>query len=299
VPNNFGLIRVGSAEIENLSILNEDVNAGALIDRSKMNEAQDLLIKLGKSLKVFNFDNSEHLEIKKDAEFYKIITSVCGLSLSPSDGVVRIYNSGTKGFLMILDGTTSKYISFEHDSTDGKVVTNSGKLVLAPATNIDCNAKEIQNCSAFKYNSAKTGYISVHPSAFLVNADTSDYIIDEISIKLRVSLDAHYLYTPIIFDDGVTIKRLTFNYYNNDADASCSLSLKRLNFTTRTITNIQTVTGSYCGGWGGITEIELSHIINNELHCYFLELLLDPDASVDDVKSGGVRIKYETTEVKT
>ena len=134
--------------------------------------------------------------------------------------------------------------------------------------------------------------LSIPHTAFVPAADTYDWESHEHCLKNRTTLEAQTFCAPVILPDGVSINKFTLYGYRTAAPSILSLTLLRYDRAGGSATMGNTIAG-WSDGYGSAYTYEISyHTIDNVNYSYVLMLIIDPDASVDDVQFTGAKIEF-------
>jgi len=134
--------------------------------------------------------------------------------------------------------------------------------------------------------------ISIPASSFLPFYDTYDYERTRELLKNRVTLTPQYYSAPVIFPPSVTVTKVTLYGYRDDASATLSLYLARVDRVGSLVT-MATCVSNWITGYSSIYDDIISYaVINNNNYSYALALIVDADDDVDNVKLSGVKIEF-------
>jgi len=134
--------------------------------------------------------------------------------------------------------------------------------------------------------------LSVPPGAFSSYLDTQDFTNTLSVLQNRVSLLAQYFITPVFFPNAVTITKLTLYGYRDDAASLLCINLYRIHHLGGSVI-MATVTSNWTTGWSSLYDDSITNpVIDNDLYSYGLDVALNPNDSVDDVKLSGVKIEF-------
>jgi len=133
MPSSGGYTKITSDIILDDTIVDADIKATANITRSKMNEAQDVLIKTGAKLQVNEAANVNNVQVTHDGTQGNIITSAGALVINAFTGVVSLLKAGVNGILKIYGSGGVNRLDISHNNTDGVVLSQVGDLILGGA----------------------------------------------------------------------------------------------------------------------------------------------------------------------
>lgn len=134
--------------------------------------------------------------------------------------------------------------------------------------------------------------VSIHPAAFIPLDDAEDWDVTAVRLANRASLNLQGFYAPVILPHGVTVTKVTLYGYRDDAAASMLLRLRR---TDRQGSNdiMALAQANWTDGYNSIYDDTIaSALIDNENYSYSLELQLNPNDSVNDVRFTGAKIAF-------
>jgi hypothetical protein len=118
------------------TIINQDIKTTANITRSKMNEAQDVLIKTGAKLQINEAADVKNVQLAHDGTDAKLLNSSGGIILDTLSGIISLLRAGVNGALRIFGSGGANYIEVTHDDAHGYINTSFGRLILSAATTI-------------------------------------------------------------------------------------------------------------------------------------------------------------------
>jgi len=154
------------------TIVDADIKSNANITRTKMNEAQDILIKTGAKLQVNDAANAKNVTITQDGTDAKITGSSGGLIIDVSTALVKILTAGVNNILRLFGSGGVKYIEINHDNIDGNILTQAGNLNLNPAADIYGlqNLRIRTGKEFYIYDATNTNYLRFKHEAFSCGA---------------------------------------------------------------------------------------------------------------------------------
>ena len=139
---------------------------------------------------------------------------------------------------------------------------------------------------------SKLSPLSIPPPAFVPYNETYDWVIDSGVLWNRTSLEIHLYYAPVILPHGATVSKVTLYGYRNDALATMSLILFRVNRTGNGV-EMAMLMADWVLGWSSIYEDNISYAtVDNENYQYVLEVGLDPNDNIGDVRFTGAKIEF-------
>lgn len=297
MPNSGNLHVISSPVILDKTILNEDVNNNANIDRSKMNESQDLNIKTGNVLKLWDAGDTWYTQILHNANYTSILNTSGYLRLEPNTPSTWFITPNANNSIKLFGSGGSRNLELTHDNVDGKIITSYGKLILNPATNIDCNAKEIQNCSAFKFDAAKTRYYAASPGDFVEHygSPAPPHILDA-TIRSSSNTAAAYVVAGVHLPHAAVVTSFKVFWYRDDALAAGTARLARIDSSETRLT-MATADSDQTVGYHTVEETTISGAtIDNSLYTYNIYATLDPNDANSDVRFIAAIITYTITE---
>ena len=134
--------------------------------------------------------------------------------------------------------------------------------------------------------------LSIPPSAFVPYDDSYDWMISYEVLNNRTSLEVHVYYAPVILPQGVTVSKLTLYGYRNDALAVMMLTLRRV-ARDATAVEMASITAGWTIEWDSAYDDTIGYAtIDNENYSYVLEIELDPNDDVGDVRFSGAKIEF-------
>ena len=134
--------------------------------------------------------------------------------------------------------------------------------------------------------------LAIPPSAFVPNLDTQDWNIRDGYVGNRAALTQQNYFAPVYLPDGVTVNKLTLHGYRDDADAVMTLGLHRNN-REGGLETLASVTADWITGYSSKSDEAIDYpVIDNENYDYSLELILDPNDDVLDVRFAGALIDW-------
>ena len=133
----------------------------------------------------------------------------------------------------------------------------------------------------------------MYPGALLPGEDTLDYILGGFGFQNRTSLTSQLFHAPVFLPQGAKVKRLTLVGFRDDALATMQLRLQRVTdaFSPEPMA---TVTADWTiGNSSGYTETIAYPDIDNETYSYMIDVALDPNDAVEDVKFYRAKIDWD------
>jgi len=134
--------------------------------------------------------------------------------------------------------------------------------------------------------------LSFPPPAFLPGDDTYDFDIACNYLMNRASLEMQLFRAPVILPQGVTVTKLTLYGYRDDAAATLQLILQRGSRTGMPLSMAMVTAGWTTGNNSGYIDSIDYATIDNETYNYTLQIMLNPNDSVNDVKLTGALIEF-------
>jgi len=135
--------RISTQLILDRTIKNDDISESANIDRSKMNESQNLRVRSGKLFEIYNVDNSKYLRMYSNNTDSYVVGVTLNLFLGSSTGIVKMGYSEVDTEHRIYDSTLAKYVSIKQTSTKTTISNNVGDIEFSPTGNINCGTKQL------------------------------------------------------------------------------------------------------------------------------------------------------------
>jgi len=130
------------------------------------------------------------------------------------------------------------------------------------------------------------------PCGFITTDDTQEYVQGGDYIYNRTSLEAQYYSLPVYFPNSVTITKVTLFGNRTDADAIMRLRLKRTNLSGIR-QDLAEIIADWTTGAGSKYDDSIDYpVIDSTSYAYFLEVLLNPNTLVTDVKFSGAKIEF-------
>ena len=138
----------------------------------------------------------------------------------------------------------------------------------------------------------KLSPLSIPAAAFVPYNDIYDFTIDHTQIFNRTSLEIHLYYAPVILPHGATVSKVTLYGYRNDALAAMTLILYRVD-PTESVAEMAMLMADWTLGAGSIYDDTIDYAtIDNENYQYILEVGLDPNDDISDVRFFGAKIEF-------
>lgn len=134
--------------------------------------------------------------------------------------------------------------------------------------------------------------ISLSPAAFWPIFDTYDYDQGGNFLKNRIALTAQYYQANVSFPPGVTITKLTFFAYRDDALSDTSITLYRVG-RTGALSAMATVVANWIDGYNSSYDDSIVYaVIDNVDYSYLLQCSIEPNDNVLDVRLVGAMIDF-------
>jgi len=152
--------------------------------------------------------------------------------------------------------------------------------ILVEVTNFDAKARAVHSP------------ISISPASFLPASDDKDYIVTVTELKNRITLAFQIFVAPVLFPPGVTVTKLTFYGYRDDAASAIALYLMRADRVNGWVIMAQDM-GNWVDGYNSGIDATIAYaLINNSLYSYSLYLEITPNDAVGDVTFNGAEIEF-------
>jgi len=134
--------------------------------------------------------------------------------------------------------------------------------------------------------------ISVTPAAFKPRLDTDDWHLIDTGLKNRAALTVQTFYANVAFPNGVTVSKVTLYGHRDDAASAMSIILKRIDRVENDAT-MATCTSDWTDGTGSIYDDSIANaVIDNSSYSYILQLSLNPNDTINDVRFTGAMIDF-------
>ncbi len=143
-----------------------------------------------------------------------------------------------------------------------------------------------------------TRYYSMPAAAFNVGYVNNTTFVSNIFGDYIINGNTSYMnagyFAPVNLPDGAIVTDFKMYYYKEDAAATITAELDRVDPSTGGIVGMALVVGSSTSGFSAsVSDSTISNAtIDNSAYCYYVEADLDNNNSVQDVKFVGVRITY-------
>jgi len=134
--------------------------------------------------------------------------------------------------------------------------------------------------------------ISIAPPAFFPYRDGYDYLINVHNLKNRTSLTAQYFMAAVLFPPGVTVTKVSLYGNRNDAAAALELILYRCD-NVEGLVQMANILADWSDGFGSKYDDSISvATIDNSLYSYVLQLQINPNDSIEDVRFTRAEIEF-------
>jgi hypothetical protein len=147
--------------------------------------------------------------------------------------------------------------------------------------------------AVFQYSAPKTGYLTIHASAFTPE-DSSSVYNNETGID---SIGDACFAAPVNLPHGAKVTQLALWYARHDVGPPASFWLRRLSLGDDSVSNVASVptpstNGEYKMAAVTITLADPSiQTVNNARYAYFLELCISDQ---ENVRSGRIKYTYKS-----
>lgn len=160
MPSSGGYTKVTTDIILDDTIIDADIKTTASITRSKMNESQNVLVKAGAYIQVFEPAGVKNIKLIHDGANGSIENSAGNFFIVGASGLISLLKAGSNSMLNIYGAGGVKYVRLTHDDTDAEITTQAGNLKLNPAGSMQA-LKDI--------------VLTVGKGLYLYNAGTTNY----------------------------------------------------------------------------------------------------------------------------
>jgi hypothetical protein len=259
---------------------------------------QNISLRDGKVLYFQDTLNLTAANIYADATVLYINGGLADVSVKSANGMTRFNKTALNNFARIYASDGNKRITIGHDNTNGTIDTNTGDIVLNPATNINCNNKPLTAVNDITFNAERSGRKIICCRDFkTINGFGSSegsvmnlpYMINSAAFgTLR-----DYTYNlPVT--NGVTITSIKLHYKRNDALSDLRLELQRYALADATYVQMANVTANdVTGNMVNIEDNTITNpVIDYSAYGYSLILSIQNNNDSGDAVPYFVEINY-------
>ncbi len=152
----------------------------------------------------------------------------------------------------------------------------------------------------FSYDTTKTGYLSINPSALDPETLSNTYSRDFGSLYSTTASGTQKFHAPVQLPDGAKVTKVTFEIFDRSASYKLAWSL-RVRWISGSSTYLDTMastgtTNAFTANpWQKLTETSISYdVVDNSTYSYFIEA--EFNGSTDStIEAGRVLIEYTYT----
>lgn len=139
-----------------------------------------------------------------------------------------------------------------------------------------------------------TRYYSVHPADFVKDVLSAfEPELSEIDTKSGSDTGVTRILACIHLPHGAVITGFKVFWYRNDAVASATARLKRLEMSNSTLLEMAAADSNSSAGPHSVEDTTIDYdTVNNIDYAYFVKVELDPNDSKEDVRIRGIVITY-------
>ena len=176
---------------------------------------------------------------------------------------------------------------------------DSAKIADGSITNADIAGGAAISDSKISYDTAKTGHLSIPPSAFIPENQNNTYSHNSGNYLYSTATGAKYFFAPVYLPDAAKITKATFEIF--DANSSYRLAgvLARRN-TSGSSTSIYIMASASTSNpfsipqWQQLADTSISYdVVDNSNYSYFVQLFFYGNTA--NVRAGRVLIEYTYT----
>ena len=134
--------------------------------------------------------------------------------------------------------------------------------------------------------------LSIGPEPFNPLNEGYDFIRNEQYLRHNTSLTLQFFYASVILPQGAKVRKLTLYGHRDDDLALMRLTMWRSNRALGTNQMAQVTAGWTDGAGSGETTTITQYTIDNVNYTYDLQVELDPNDSILDVRFTGAKIEW-------
>lgn len=160
MPSSGGYTKVTTDIILDDTIIDADIKATANITRSKMNETQNVLVKAGAFIQVFEPAGVKNIKLIHDGSNATLENSAGNFFIIGANGLISLLKAGSNSLFDIYGAGGVKYLRLTHNDTDAEITTQAGNLKFNPAGSIQALKDIVLNVGKglYLYNAGTTNY---------------------------------------------------------------------------------------------------------------------------------------------
>ena len=230
------------------------------------------------------------------------VTFFNGSIVNESGPVVVADDLRVDGVITRLNGTADKPVRVDDGlNVTGDVTLDQDLAVTGDVTADNLYTKTEADARYVSQSSpswdAQTRVISIHPSAFASNDETSDFTLNDNALFLD-TVNVETFRAPVMLPDGATITGVRAIGRDNNALGTLQVNLERQDPTTATTSQIASVnTTSDSTDIVTLTEDTLTNTtVDNDTYNYHAEAVLTVlGGTANQVSFRGIEIEYTTT----